>query len=68
MCTAAATQAAQYSVTPATLLMAFELGQKTWKLGPQASRRSPVNTQTFEDSFEQSRRIAAGDIKAEFRD
>jgi len=32
MC-AAATQAAQYSVSSSTLLLAFELGQKTWKLG-----------------------------------
>jgi transposase len=32
MC-AAATQAAQYSVTSSSLLLAFELGQKTWKLG-----------------------------------
>ncbi len=32
MC-AAATQAAQYSVTSSTLLLAFELGQRTWKLG-----------------------------------
>ena len=32
MC-AAATQATQYSVSSSTLLLAFELGQKTWKLG-----------------------------------
>ena len=30
---AAATQAAQYSVTSSTFLVAFELGQETWKLG-----------------------------------